>query len=85
MAITLFCHGNQSCQPTHQISSNHCYRQVKPSRLRLASEESPAGGGTRSFFQQRHANLPDGFTGTAVVQSVTNQPGAAVVSADCNP
>jgi hypothetical protein len=52
----------------------------------LAREEDtlPANG-TRSFFQQRHPNLPDGFVGTAVVQSLTNQPVSAVVSAVYNP
>jgi hypothetical protein len=48
-------------------------------------EDTLPANGTRSFFQQRHPNLPDGFVGTAVVQSLANQPVAAVISAVYTP
>jgi hypothetical protein len=48
-------------------------------------EETLPASGTRSFFQQRHPNLPDGFVGTAVVQSLVNQPVSAVISAVYTP
>lgn len=43
-------------------------------------EETIPAGGTRSYFQQRHPALPDGFLGSALVQSVNNVPLVAVAS-----
>lgn len=48
-------------------------------------EEAIPAGGTRSFFQQRQAALPDGFLGSALVQSVTGSPLVAVVNAVYSP
>jgi hypothetical protein len=47
---------------------------------RAREEDSVAAGATRSYFQQRQAALPDGFVGSAVVQSVSGVPLVAVVS-----
>ncbi|HZR99338.1 MAG TPA: hypothetical protein VFE37_11555 [Chloroflexota bacterium] len=47
----------------------------------VAREEEPLPpGGTRSFYQQRLAALPDGFAGSALVQSQGGQPLVAVAS-----
>ncbi len=43
-------------------------------------EDTIAAGGTRSYFQQQHATLADGFRGSAVIQSVNNLPLVAVAS-----
>jgi hypothetical protein len=52
-----------------------------PAGTQVAREEDtiPAGG-TRSFYQQRLAALPDGFAGSALVQSPNGQPLVAVAS-----
>jgi hypothetical protein len=43
-------------------------------------EDTVPAGGTQSYFQQRQASLPDGFVGSAVVQSANNTPLVAVAS-----
>jgi hypothetical protein len=43
-------------------------------------EDTIAGGATRSFYQQHLAGLPDGFAGSALVQSTNSQPLVAVAS-----
>ncbi|HLH23546.1 MAG TPA: hypothetical protein VK066_13575 [Chloroflexota bacterium] len=43
-------------------------------------EDTVPAGGTRSFYQQRQSALPDGFAGSALVQSPGNQPLVAIAS-----
>ncbi|HEV3486743.1 MAG TPA: hypothetical protein VG106_15125, partial [Vicinamibacterales bacterium] len=43
-------------------------------------EDALPPGAARSYFQQRHTTLADGFVGSAIVQSPTGQPLAAVAS-----
>ena len=43
-------------------------------------EDTVPAGATRSFYQQRATGLPDGFVGSALVQSPNGQPLVAVAS-----
>jgi hypothetical protein len=55
------------------------YYDVGGAQIARDEDTIPAGG-TRSYFQQRHASLPDGFVGSAVVQSANNTPLVGVAS-----